>query len=248
MCLIVLTLLIITMSRLVSSDPNWPLKYHYSPWLHKHFVDNYKTDSFCASNKMMNKCHNGLNLDNYDIRLTKDRDKILLNVSNLNSISLINGTTSLTPHITENNDISSASVLTTKVSERTIATSPAPTFTDTIEQFNNECLFLDVKSAKTICDSSQGVPRLRLLERFHLKYCNRYPLVNVLSSDAWKMLLHSIDGHQCENILSELEMIDNIVNQLFCEYDSLLERYDCQYGFSVEWTCNDCRVSIHFNF
>jgi hypothetical protein len=134
-------------------------------------------------------------------------------------------------------------VLATTASDGTIATSPAPKFTDSLEYFNNQCLFLDGKSAKSICDSSQGVPRMRLLEQYHLKNCYRYPLVNVLGVDAWTMLFHSVNSHQCEQILSELQLIDNIVNQLVCEYDSLLARYDCQNGFSVKWTCDDCRVS-----
>jgi hypothetical protein len=133
-------------------------------------------------------------------------------------------------------------VLATTASDGTIATSPAPTFTDSLD-FNNQCLFLDGKSAKSICDSSLGVPRMRLLEQYHLKNCHRYPLVSALSGDAWKTLLHSVYSHQCEQILSELQLIDNIVNQLVCEYDSLLARYDCENGFSVKWTCDDCRVS-----
>jgi len=245
MCVIAFTLLI-TMSRLASSDHQisgyWPLKYHHSPWLYKELLNSIKPDSNCESPKMTNKCHEQTSGDS-GTRLISDGDRTALNNKTIvNQILPPNGSASKASNTMTNNndynDLSTASVLASTASDDTIATSAAP-----FNVINNQCLFLDGESTKSICDSEKGVPRMMLLQKYHLKYCHRYPLVNVLSSDAWQSLLHSVNSRKCQQILSELEMIDNIVNQLICEYDALLERYDCQNGFSVKWSCNDCKVS-----
>jgi hypothetical protein len=234
------------MSRLASSDHqisgNWPLRYHDSPWLLKEFVQNYKA-SYCETPKMIYKCRKKDSFDS-DVSLNGDKQQIAFkNETYINIITSSNRSALKVSNTFENNDISTASVLATTASDGTIATSPAPKFTDSLEYLNNQCLFLDGKSAKSICDSSQGVPRMRLLKQYQLKNCYRYPLANVLSGYAWEKLFHSVNSDECERILSELQLIDNIVNQLVCEYDSLLARYDCENGFSVKWSCDDCRVS-----
>lgn len=125
------------------------------------------------------------------------------------------------------------------------ATSTAPKFDDTYA-YVNQCLSLDEESVRSICDSTDWRARWKQLQHHHLKYCHRYPLVNVLSKDSKELVLYN-DSEKCNDVLSELLMLDDIVHSRVCEYESLLARYDCQNNWSVKWTCEDCRVSHRVN-
>jgi hypothetical protein len=147
-----------------------------------------------------------------------------------------------------NNNISTVTETAIDQPNTLTPTSPAIKFTNLVNLDNsfNSCLSLDGNSAESICDYSQGVPRLDQLRIYHLKHCHRYPLAIVLSKQAWLNVVHS-NSSVCYNVLSELLVLDNRVNQLICDYDSLLSRYDCDTGFSVKWDCDECRVRLITN-
>lgn len=225
---------------------SWPLRYHYSQWLRQEFVDEYRPEASCELTQATDQCRT--NRQTFQMSYNRTSNQNNSHFVNVSASSLPSNGSAVKISLTMANKAvtgETSSLLRTRPGDGPTATSAAPKFLDSLLVSNNQCLFLDGKSAKTICDSSLGVPRLSLLEQYHLKYCDRYPLVSVLSYHAWQWLLHSHDfnSEQCEQILSELVMIDQIVSQMICEYDSLLERFDCQNGFSVIWSCDHCRVS-----
>lgn len=269
MCAIITSLLLMTMNRFASSATSaptrpiststnistanpyvshWPLKYHYSQWLHREFVEDFRFDLMCELTRRTDNCQTSTSSIKDKISTISEQNMTVFD--NVSANSLPSNGSLKTFQTIDSNLMTEESVLSlgpvaSDGPTGTTATSVVLNFLDSLLVSNNQCLFLDGKSAKNICDSPPGQNRLRQMEQYHLKYCDRYPLSSVLSYDTWQSLLHnhSYDSQQCEQILAELVMIDNIVNQLICEYDSLLERYDCQNGFSVIWTCDDCRVS-----
>jgi hypothetical protein len=193
------------------------LQHHYSPWLPNKFVDDFaSTFANTFSSPIDSKCHEP-------------------------STTCVNRTRVITSPSHDDDSIATRTHPVNGTTSVHASTSSAPTFLDTIVYFN-QCLALDGRSAFDICDSMLGWPRERQLEHFHLKYCHRYPLANVLSNSAWDRVVHT-DRRTCEQVLSELVMLDKIVHTRVCEYESILARYDCQVKYSVKWSCQDCRVS-----
>lgn len=105
---------------------------------------------------------------------------------------------------------------------------------------SNQCLIFDGGSVEAICDLRHD-PRLqrKRIELYHLKHCHR-PLSDVLSGSAWTQ----VRTFDCSRLLDDLVTLEKIVYQLMCDYESLLARYNCDVGFSVNWSCQDCRVSV----
>lgn len=159
--------------------------------------------------------------------------------------------------------LSSSSKTISSINEKD-ASNSSPSFFDYLVDSNSNsnsnlmCLLLDGSSVSQICDDFDKSNRFHLLSQYHLKHCYRYPLLNVLSNNSLDLILGttssstststSYSSSQCNDVLTELVMLDHIVNQRLCEYDLLLNRYDCQTTWSVKWSCQDCRVSNSFHY
>uniref|UniRef100_T1L2U8 Uncharacterized protein n=1 Tax=Tetranychus urticae TaxID=32264 RepID=T1L2U8_TETUR len=65
-----------------------------------------------------------------------------------------------------------------------------------------ECLLLDNSTIDSIC-SFKPNKRIEKIKSFNLAHCDRYPLVNVLSDDAWAKLISS-NTSLCVNVLQEV--------------------------------------------
>lgn len=48
---------------------------------------------------------------------------------------------------------------------------------------------------------------------------------------------------ECDKILDEFIQLDELINQFDYLFKNLLTRYNCHNGYSVKWSCEDCKVS-----
>ncbi|KAH9425352.1 hypothetical protein DERP_005957, partial [Dermatophagoides pteronyssinus] len=102
------------------------------------------------------------------------------------------------------------------------------------------CLYLNESLIDEICHSDRRLMRKDLLENLHLRSCRRFKIERSLSKHLYSLVINSTD---CSRILKELIILDNLVEDLACEYESILHRYDCQAKWSVVWTCRDCKLA-----
>lgn len=74
----------------------------------------------------------------------------------------------------------------------------------------------------------------------HLSFCSRYNLTSLIPHNTW----HKIRGNKtmCESTLRTLVTLDNTSRDLDCEFDTVIARYDCETGFSVNSNCSFCKV------
>lgn len=112
-------------------------------------------------------------------------------------------------------------------------------------KFKNQCLYLDDRLTRNICDTPRtflGLPN----NPIHLKFCNKYTLNHILPQDSpW-------DGRRvgggCNETMIELVNSDNRAREEFELFVSLLERVDCDSVYSVTWGCSICQVSTFHSF
>ena len=181
-------------------------------------------------------------------------DKIKYSSHSFSSLPL-SSSSSNSSLFSSSQSLSSSSKTINSINEKGASYS-SPSFFDYLVDSNSNsnsnlmCLLLDGSSISQICDGFDESSRYHLLSQYHLKHCYRYPLLNVLSNNSLDLILGttstSYSSSQCNDVLTELVMLDHIVNQRLCEYDLLLNRYDCQTTWSVKWSCQDCRVSNSF--
>ncbi|XP_015793242.1 uncharacterized protein LOC107369778 [Tetranychus urticae] len=101
-----------------------------------------------------------------------------------------------------------------------------------------ECLLLDNSTIDSIC-SFKPNKRIEKIKSFNLAHCDRYPLVNVLSDDAWAKLISS-NTSLCVNVLQELNLLDSFAKKIYCQFEELLSRYKCD-SYSIKGTCSACK-------
>ncbi|XP_053209655.1 uncharacterized protein LOC128393494 [Panonychus citri] len=103
-----------------------------------------------------------------------------------------------------------------------------------------ECLLFDNSSIDSICSSNPN-QRIEKLKSFHFAHCDRYPLVNVLSDDAWAKVISPFKRDSlCVDVLKELNLLDAFAKQIYCQFEQLLSRYKCE-SYSIKGTCSACK-------
>ncbi|OTF81324.1 AMMECR1-like protein, partial [Euroglyphus maynei] len=241
----------------------WPLRFHHSPWLHKEFivrdhhrrnqfnqnvddldVDQMNTNIYYDNNDQYNHQHyhnypyhpndqqRRKNIDTCDdpdgdgcnrcFRPSIHCERKLKLKKQLLSERIPGA--SLT--VDELMSVSRVETMTKQENRKTM------TF--------QRCLFLNESLIDEICLSDHRAIRKDLLENLHLRSCRRFQVERSLDKHLYSLVINSTD---CSRILKELLVLDNLVEDLACEYESILHRYDCQAKWSVVWTCRDCKLA-----
>lgn len=102
--------------------------------------------------------------------------------------------------------------------------------------------FLTNSLAEQTCNLDRGCQRKDRLNNTFLAYCTRHRLEWLFSNDVIDSIMHS-SSHVCTQVLDEFIRLDEQINKFHESFITLLQRYNCHNGYSVKWTCNDCKVS-----
>lgn len=123
-----------------------------------------------------------------------------------------------------------------------ISSSPSDSLTNgDIHSADVEHLSLDL--ANKACSLDRGCQRKDRLSNTYLSLCTRYKLENILSNDMLDSIMHD-SPRDCRRVLDEFLQLDELIGDFYRSFKSLLTRYNCHNGYSVKWTCEDCKVSF----
>lgn len=157
---------------------------------------------------------------------------------------------------TENTSSSDHHVVTDEGSNEAefITSSPEPTMQDSQNDLHKkpyktvihykEYLALDL--AERACKLDRGCQRKDRLNNTHLNFCTRYKLENLFSSQSLMSIMHD-STEDCVKILEVFINLDEVIEKFYTLFEKLLTRYNCHNGYSVKWTCSDCKVSLVSN-
>lgn len=107
---------------------------------------------------------------------------------------------------------------------------------------NLERDYLNHDLTKRACKLDRGCQRKDRLNNTYLINCSRYKLESLLSNQVLMSIMHR-SSSECESILDEFIQLDQLISQFDILFKNLLMRYNCHNGYSVKWTCEDCKVS-----
>ncbi|KPM04232.1 AMMECR1-like protein 2 [Sarcoptes scabiei] len=93
-----------------------------------------------------------------------------------------------------------------------------------------QCHALNDSIIDEMCQNDRRSIRKELLQNLHLRSCRRFLVKRSLNNHLYSLVINTTD---CSRILKELLMLDNLVEELACEYESILHRYDCKAKWSV---------------
>lgn len=105
--------------------------------------------------------------------------------------------------------------------------------------------YLEHNLADKACRLNRGCQRRERLNNTYMNYCTRYKFENLLSNQILDYIMHN-DTEICDKLLDEFIQLDEMIEHFDGLFRKLLERYNCHNGYSVKWTCEDCKVSIVF--
>lgn len=94
--------------------------------------------------------------------------------------------------------------------------------------------------ARRVCSRNRGAERRQMLANTFLRFCWRHRLINLLSSNSDMWIMHN-SSSECQQILNDFIKLDEKIHYFDDLFTKLLDRYNCHNGYSVKWTCNDCR-------
>lgn len=122
---------------------------------------------------------------------------------------------------------------------------PHPNNTKTDTE-NPQCLvYLNETQRNVICSMNRnhGVEWIQnLLRQIRLRHCCEYKLIESLSSTLLERVLNGKE-EECSSIIDSLEDVDNLAARVSCEFTEVLSRFDCGQPYSVQFSCQDCKVS-----
>ena len=108
-------------------------------------------------------------------------------------------------------------------------------------------------SAECICGHADGAKRIDTLRKYHLHHCYHYSLWHVLSDTMREGI--AMSKLQCLNYMEVIEQLDNLAAHFVCQFEDIIQRYDCGQSFSSKSSCQRCKVSpipnnsfFHFYF
>ena len=96
---------------------------------------------------------------------------------------------------------------------------------------------------KNTCHLYKGSSRIASLNYTYLMHCDRYKIGDLLSSEVIEIINHR-ETADCERVLNEFIELDELIDKFDVLFKKLLTRYNCHNGYSVKWTCEDCKVSV----
>ncbi|KAH7644640.1 ammecr1-like protein [Dermatophagoides farinae] len=244
----------------------WPLRFHHSPWLHKEFivrdqskindqyqenVDDFDVDldtNIYYDTDQYHHHHHHPQQQQHDQYYTRDDQKEKIDTCDdpdgdgcnrcfqpsihcerklkLKKQLLAEHIPGASLTVDELMSISRVETMTKEENRKTM------TF--------QRCLYLNESLIDEMCHTDRRTMRKDLLENLHLRSCRRFLVERSLSKHLYSLVINSTD---CSRILKELLVLDNLVEDLACEYESILHRYDCQAKWSVVWTCRDCKLA-----
>ena len=116
--------------------------------------------------------------------------------------------------------------------------------TDSSPRPHPQCLVLTRDLSKEIC-GMQRADRIKMTRNVRLKFCSSYTLYSLISASdtarPCRVRGSHRDCHHClDNLLLETDLA---VQENISLFDDLLQRFDCDYQYSVKWNCNNCKVS-----
>lgn len=104
-----------------------------------------------------------------------------------------------------------------------------------------QCLVLNDDLANGLCQTDIR-KRRRIAETIRPSFCHKFPLL-LLTDGSWM----SVNTSSCQSILKpilqDLIRRDQLAKNISCQFDTLISRYNCQTGYSVQWSCSNCTVS-----
>jgi len=223
------------------SENVWPLQYHASPWLEKsYWVKEDKSSSVFTEPESRPKC---------DENVVQEYGR-----SSFSSCQ-VEGECSFTPSQSCTTEIKRRQIerademlSLNRILNHTYVNPSQKIWPNkgggrerTIPSEFEQCYYLTEPLITDMCSDVRQHVRRELIERFRLRNCRRFSVERALTSDLYQQVIHS---NSCFRIMRELLRLDDLVEQLACEYESLLQRYDCDAKWSVKWTCKACRVSF----
>lgn len=103
------------------------------------------------------------------------------------------------------------------------------------------CDYLTERTVEEMCHADRKSIRSQLLGSLTLRSCRRFAVDRTLRPELYKAVVNNTD---CGRILRELLVLDDLVEKLACEFESILMRYDCAAEWSM-WRCEDCQVLFY---
>lgn len=101
-------------------------------------------------------------------------------------------------------------------------------------------------SAECICGHVDGAKRIDTLRKYHLHHCYHYSLWHVLSDTMREGIVMS--RPQCYAYIDAIERLDNLAAHFVCQFEDIIQRYDCGQTFSSKSSCHQCKVSFNNHF
>lgn len=228
-------LLLLSQSVQSSSSASFPLRWHDSPWLHKDFIIRPE-DEPTSEPEPHSKCDETSGGE-YGSESEQScwKDECTFNPS---AFCIVKWKKRLAEMAEDGLDVDT---LLDKIDKQTTTTTKSETASEIGSdgpQFER-CDFLTERIIDDMCRSDRRNIRAKLLENLKLRSCRRFSLTRTLQMPFRRFVANSTD---CASILRELLVLDDLVERLACEYESILMRYDCKAKWS-SWECQDCRVS-----
>ncbi|XP_024872538.1 uncharacterized protein LOC112455069 [Temnothorax curvispinosus] len=105
-------------------------------------------------------------------------------------------------------------------------------------------LYLEESHKKIICQKNKKTRNTDLLRRLRLRHCCEHAVFNALAPGGPLGVLENVlEGNdECNNVLDKLLQVDALAARLHCEFEEVLQRYDCAQPYSVIHNCTHCKV------
>ena len=109
-----------------------------------------------------------------------------------------------------------------------------------------QCRLLDWNIASEICARADppGEYRTRQIRRLSLPFCSHIAVINAVNVSSYDIEL--LSERNCRTYLRKLEKLDEQVYKMYCHFEDILTRFNCERTFSRQWKCNDCQVSYKY--
>ncbi|XP_022242655.1 transmembrane protein FAM155B-like [Limulus polyphemus] len=99
----------------------------------------------------------------------------------------------------------------------------------------SQCLSLEY-----LCALSPGREREKHFVQLNPCFCSHYPLLSVLEPRSRTLVIEG-SVEECLNTLTSIRDLDDLARQMMCEFESLLNRYDCGGEYTVQFSCPECK-------
>ena len=104
----------------------------------------------------------------------------------------------------------------------------------------SQCLLLSEGLEDEVCQEDHKNRRDQF-SKYSPSFCHTFPL-RILSDSSWM----SANASSCKSILktviADILRKDELARNISCQFNTLISRYNCQTGYSVQWSCSNCMV------